>query len=136
MGIYHQYLLNWFQKKRHKSYEITLTLFYFFNQKRNWLIRKWKQSPTYSIIPLNPLNSICPTSTKILTLWDYLIIKTKYIFLTQIWFGEYNKWLLKVKNSCFVCRECLLINWIVHIKLSSTYLCIPEIFKTTVQNRF
>ena len=33
-----------------------------------------------------------------------------YKFFNQIWFGECNYWLLKVKNSCCVCREFLTFN--------------------------
>ena len=45
------------------------------------------------------------------------LVKARYIFLTQIWFGKYNGSLFKVKNSCCVRREFLTINayWIRHI---------------------
>ena len=49
----------------------------------------------------------------------------QYIFLTQIWFGECNEWLLKVKNFkvrvvCVGNFEPLMhIDWIFHTKSKS-----------------
>ena len=51
-----------------------------------------------------------------------------YIFLTQIWFGECNYRLLKVKNLFCVC---LVIKFAI-ANLSRIYFCILEIFKTIV----